>query len=380
MNEELRQFVRSSVERISAEYDRQYRQMKIANHEPAEELWESLSEASLIGLGVPEHFGGGGQGMVGLCFLAEELARHGHLPVLLVMSPGIVGSILLEGGTTAQQEMYLPGIASGQLKFAFAITEADAGSNTHRTKTVLTKGDSGNYHLNGSKCFISGVDEADYILVVAKASLNGGGDNLLCCIVPVDARGVSKNRIATETFSADSQWLLHFDDVEVKKSDIIGGSGAGLKALFAGLNPERILMAAFCVGIGLRALELGADYARNRNVWGSPIAAHQAVSHPLAESKIELELARNMTYQAAIAFDSGDNSGELANYAKFSAARAAVNAVDRSIQVHGGNGFTKDYEVSELYWPARLFRTAPVSEEMILNFVSNQVLGLPRSY
>ncbi|WP_288819282.1 acyl-CoA dehydrogenase family protein [uncultured Corynebacterium sp.] len=131
------------------------------------------------------------------------------------------------------------------------------------------------------------------------------------------------------------------------------------------------------VGAGVAGLALANHL---RQVWGKPIATHQAIAHPLAESKIEIELAKNMTYQAAVAFDSGENSGELANYAKFAAARAAVSAVDKAIQVHGGNGFTKDYEVSELYWPARLFRTAPVSEEMILNFVSNQVLNLPRSY
>ncbi|ALA66583.1 acyl-CoA dehydrogenase family protein [Corynebacterium lactis] len=380
MHEELRDFVGNLVNRIVAQYGRDYRHKKILNHQPAEELWDDLSASGLVGLGTPERFGGSGQGMVGLSFVAENLARHGHLPVLLVMSPGIVGSILLKGGSASQQEAYLPGIASGKLKFAFAITEADAGSNTHRIKTVLSEGDSDSYRLNGSKCFISGVDEADYVLVVAKAAFDGGEDKLLCCIVPTDAAGVNKNRIATEVFSADSQWLLHFDDVLVKKTDVIGESNSGLKALFAGLNPERILMASFCVGIGLRALDLGTDYARNRKVWGSPIATHQAVSHPLAESKIELELAKNMTYQAAVAFDSGDNTGELANYAKFAAARAAVSAVDKALQAHGGNGFTKDYEVSELYWPARLFRTAPVSEEMILNYVSNQVLGLPRSY
>lgn len=380
MHKELRDFVASTVNRISEQYDREYRKKKIASLQPAEELWESLSASSLVGLGIPERYGGSGQGMVGLSLVAEELARHGHLPVLLVMSPGIVGSILLKGGSAAQKEKYLPGIASGKLKFSFAITEADAGSNTHRIKTVLTERDSDSYLLNGNKCFISGVDEAEYILVVAKAAFDRGGDNLQCCIVPTNAIGVNKNRIATETFSADSQWLLHFDDVVVRKADVIGASDGGLKALFAGLNPERILMASFCVGIGSRAIDLGADYARNREVWGKPIATHQAIAHPLAESKIEIELAKNMTYQAAVAFDSGENSGELANYAKFAAARAAVSAVDKAIQVHGGNGFTKDYEVSELYWPARLFRTAPVSEEMILNFVSNQVLNLPRSY
>lgn len=377
---ELERYVVETVEKIVAGCGEECDASSEARGAPAEDLWSGLSASGLIGIGLPEEYGGGGQGIFGLCHVAEKVAKSGNLPVLLVMSPGIVGSMLLASGTAEQKDRFLPGIACGATRFAFAITESEAGSNTYRTKTSLVPDGASGFRLNGSKCFISGVEQADFILVVARIGDSGASSSLACCIIPSDAEGLAKQRIETESFSADSQWLLYFDDVRVGSDDVVGGLDSGIKSLFAGLNPERILMAAFCNGIGLRALDLAIDYARNREVWGVPIATHQAIAHPLASSKIEIELARNMTYAAANAFDSAGDCGALSNYAKFSAARAACAAVDRSIQAHGGNGFSRDYRVSELYWPARLFRIAPVSEEMILNFVAGQVLGLPKSY
>ncbi|KAB1504463.1 acyl-CoA dehydrogenase [Corynebacterium sp. 320] len=372
--------LRSTVDTVVSKYGRHYRRAKIAADEPATELWKDLADAGLVGIGLPEEYGGGGAGLLEFSIVAERLAEQGHLPVLLVMSPGIVGSILLGVGTHDQKKRFLPGIASGTVKCAFAITEPEAGSNTHRTRTKLQKTDDGTYRLHGEKCFISGVDEADYVLVVAREVDEANDGQVCCCLVPTDTAGLTKAKIETEDFSADSQWLVHCDNVRVEARDVVGRGTNGFKALFKGLNPERILMAAFCNGIALRALSKAIDYSKSREVWGAPIGSHQGVAHPLAEAKIDVELARHMTARAASAADAGEHAGELANYAKFSAARAAEKAVDRAIQTHGGNGFSKDYEVSELYWPARLFRTAPVSEEMILNYVSHQVLGLPRSY
>lgn len=376
LENELRALVRKIVARQGDALDQSSACDELGQYD----LWRELSDHGLIGAGLPCKYGGGGQGLFALSIVAEELARQARLPVLLVMSPGIVGSILLHGGSAEQKEEFLPKIAAGDLKCAFAITEPDAGSNTHRISTSLTPLGDGKYSLTGTKCFISGADEAQMILVVAKIKPDGEDAKLGCCLVPCDTEGLTMSKIETEKFSDDSQWLLSFDRVEVDQSSVIGGIRSGLKALFHGLNPERILMAAFCNGIALRALDLAVAYAESREVWGAPISTHQAISHPLAEVKIDIELARNMTFRAASDFDSGADCGASANYSKFAAARAAVKSVDRAIQTHGGNGFVKDYRVSELFWPARLFRTAPVSEEMILNYVANNILGMCRSY
>ena len=376
LENELRALVRDIVARQGNAFDQSSDCDGLGQHD----LWGELGHHGLIGVGLPCKYGGGGQGLFALSVVAEEPARQAHLPVLLVMSPGIVGSILLHGGSIDQKEELLPKIATGDLKCAFAITEPNAGSNTHRTNTSLTPLSDGKYSLSGTKCFISGVDEAHMILVVTKIMQDGEDPKLGCCLVPCGAEGLTMSKIETEKFSDDSQWLLNFDRVEVDQSSVIGGVHSGLKALFYGLNPERILMASFCNGIALRALDLAVAYAESREVWGAPISTHQAISHPLAEVKIDIELARNMTFRAASDFDSGGDCGASANYSKFAAARAAVKSVDRAIQTHGGNGFAKDYRVSELFWPARLFRTAPVSEEMILNYVANNILGMRRSY
>jgi alkylation response protein AidB-like acyl-CoA dehydrogenase len=180
---------------------------------------------------------------------------------------------------------------------------------------------------------------------------------------------------------ADKQWTLFFDDVELEEERLIGGENGGLGVVFDGLNPERIMGASICTGIGRLALERGAAYARERQVWGQPIGAHQGVAHPLAEAKIELELARLMTQKAAVLYDAGvPGAGEAANMAKYAAAEAGIHCVDRAIQVHGGNGFALEYGLSDLWWGVRVARTAPVSREMVLNYVAEHSLGLPKSY
>jgi alkylation response protein AidB-like acyl-CoA dehydrogenase len=181
----------------------------------------------------------------------------------------------------------------------------------------------------------------------------------------------------------DKQWTLFFDDVEVAADRIVGGEEAGLATVFDGLNPERVILAAICNGYACRALAQASAYANERVVWNTPIGAHQAVAHPLARGKIELELARLMTQRAAALIDacvSGNVTGEAANMAKFAAAEAAIHCVDAAIQTHGGNGLTIEYGISDLYWPVRLLRTAPVSEQMILNHIAQHSLGLPKSY
>ena len=372
--------IRETVAGICGQYGPDYSRRKRLAGEPATELWDELASRGYLGVNIPEEYDGGGLGMSALAAVGEEITAAGTGLLLIVVSPAIVGSILVRHGTPDQKERWLRGIGRGTTKVAFAITEPDAGSNSHNISTAAVRTDTG-YALKGQKTFISGIEEADAILVVARMREKDGSLGLpIIALVDTDAPGLERQEVETVASSSDKQWLLFFDDVEIERDRLIGGETAGLKAVFDGLNPERIMGAAVCNGASRRALQLAADYARERVVWNTPIGAHQGISHPLAEAKIELELARLMMQKAAALYDAGAPAGEASNMAKYAAAEAGIHCVDRAIQTHGGNGFTPEYGLPDLWWAVRLVRTAPVSREMILNYVAEHSLGLPRSY
>ncbi|MGN6170821.1 MAG: acyl-CoA dehydrogenase family protein [Solirubrobacteraceae bacterium] len=373
--------VREAVRGICSGFGGHYSRECFERGEPPRELWEALSDKGFVGANTPEEWGGGGMGMSGLIWVAEECGTAGHQLLMLVVSPAITGSILIRHGTDEQKERWLRGIAAGTTRVAFAITEPDAGTNSHNLRTEL-RHDGDRYLLSGQKVFISAVEDADAVLVVARLRGKDGKLGQLCmCIVDTDASGFTREVIPMPFMGPDRQWQLFFDRVEVKPERLIGGEQGGLAAVFDGLNPERIILAAFANGTGCRALDKASAYARDRVVWGVPVGAHQGVSHPLAKAKIELELARLMTQKAAAMQDASvPGTGEAANYAKYAAAEAGIHCVDVALQAHGGNGFALEYGVSELWWSARLLRTAPVSAEMILNYVAQHSLGLPKSY
>ena len=372
--------LRETVSGICSKYGPAYTREKVEKGESCLELWDDLASRGYLGVNLPEEYGGGGLGMTGLSAVAEEMSAAGTSLLLIVVSPAIVGSIIVKHGTEEQRDEWVRGIAAGTTKVAFAITEPGAGSNSHKLATSARK-DNGKYVLRGEKTFISGVEEADAIFVVARMRMDDGNLGLpLPLIVDVDAPGLEKQQIPMALRAPDKQWTLFFDDVEVPADRLIGGETGGLGALFDGLNPERIMGASISCGAGRRALEMGAAYARERSVWGQPIGAHQGIAHPLAEAKIELELARLMTQKAAALYDAGGKAGEASNIAKYAAAEAAIKCVDRSIQAHGGNGFALEYGLADMWWGVRLGRTAPVSREMILNYVAEHSLGLPKSY
>jgi alkylation response protein AidB-like acyl-CoA dehydrogenase len=299
----------------------------------------------------------------------------------LVVSSAIAGSILARHGTDEQNERWLRGIAAGTTRLAFAITEPDAGSNSHKLRTELRR-DGDGFLLSGQKVFISGVEDADAVLVIARLRDTSGELGLPCmCLVDVDATGFTRQVIPMQYLGPDRQWQLYFTDVAIQQDRLIGGEQGGLAAVFDGLNPERIIVGALATGIGQRALAKASSYARERTVWDTPIGAHQAIAHPLAKAKVELELARLMIQKAAALYDAGaPGAGEAANLGKYAAAEAAIHCVEAAIQTHGGNGFTLEYGISDMWWSARLLRTAPVSAEMVLNYIAQHSLGLPRSY
>jgi alkylation response protein AidB-like acyl-CoA dehydrogenase len=378
--EEERQ-IRAAVRGICNGFPDDYSRAKHTAGEPPTELWEALAEKGYLGINLPEEWGGGGLGMAGLAAVGEEISASGKSLILIVVSPAIVGNVLARHGTDAQNERWLRPIAAGTTKIAFAITEPDAGTNSHNLATSLERrGD--RFVLNGQKTYISGVEHADAVLVVARSRQPDGSLGLpSLAIVDVDTPGFSRDEIPMPYLGPDKQWTLFFDGVELEEDRLIGGEGGGLGPVFDGLNPERIMGAAIGCGTGLRALSKASAYANERRVWGAPIGTHQGVAHPLAEAKVELELARLMMQKAAALYDAGaPGAGEASNMAKYAAAEAAIHCVDRAIQTHGGNGFALEYGLSDMWWGARLIRTAPVSREMILNYVAEHSLGLPKSY
>ena len=377
------QLLRSSVADVAARYGHPYWLGKARAGEKTRELWDEVGRLGYLGVGVPEEYGGGGHGILELAIVAEELAAAGCPLLLLVVSPAICATVIARSGTTEQKERWLPGLASGAVKMAFAITEPDAGSNSHRLSTVATR-DGGDWVLSGRKTYISGVDEADAVLVVGRAEdAKTGTLRPALAIVPTDAPGLDMTLIPVEITGPEKQFALFLDGVRLPADAMVGETAdAALAALFAGLNPERITGAAVANGIGRYALGKASAYANSRQVWGVPIGSHQGLAHPLAHAAIQVELARLMTAKAAWLYDAGDDpaAGEAANMAKYAAAEAALAALDQAIQVHGGNGLATEYGLATLWGATRLVRTAPVSREMILNFVSTHTLGLPRSY
>jgi alkylation response protein AidB-like acyl-CoA dehydrogenase len=370
-----------TVRKITSEFGFPYWAEKARTGGKTDELWTALGRVGFLGTNIPEEFGGAGAGISELALVCEEVAAAGCPLLMMVVSPAICGAIIAAHGSTPLKQRWLPGLATGEIKMAFAITEPDAGSNSHNIATTATR--SGDvYRLRGSKTFISGVDEAQAMLVVARTATDQqtGRGRLSLFVVETDRPGLDKSLIPVEIFAPEKQFLLHFDDLQIPAENLVGIEHEGLRTVFDGLNPERIMGAAISLGIGRYALKKASAYARERVVWDVPIGAHQGIAHPLAEAKIHLELASLMTRKAAWLYDQKLPAGEEANMAKFAAAEAGLLALDRAIQTHGGNGMTSEYGIAPLWGMTRLLRTAPVSREMILNFVAQHSLGLPRSY
>jgi alkylation response protein AidB-like acyl-CoA dehydrogenase len=373
--------VRASVRGIAQGFGHAYYAERAASGGKTTELWQAVGEAGFVGVNLPEAYGGGGLGIRELAAVAEELAALGCPLLMLVVSPAICGAVIARFGSEQQKQRWVPPIASGESIMAFAITEPDAGSNSHNLATTAER-DGDAWVLRGTKYFISGVDEADSILVVARTGTDAatGRGRLSLFVVDVDAPGLSRAEIPVELRAPEKQFTLFFDDVRLDADRLIGVEGEGLRQIFVGLNPERIMTAAGGIGIGRYALEKAVAYARQRSVWGRPIGEHQGIAHPLAEAKIDLELARVMTDHASALYDAGLDAGEASNIAKFAAADAALLCLDRAIQTHGGNGLASEIGLADLWGYARLMRIAPVSREMVLNYVAQHSLGLPRSY
>jgi alkylation response protein AidB-like acyl-CoA dehydrogenase len=374
--------LRASVAAFAAKYGQEYFRECAREGRKTDEMWLEAGKLGFIGVNLPEEYGGGGAGMYELSIVMEEIAAAGAGLLMLVVSPAICGNIIARFGTDEQKDRWIPGLADGTITMAFGITEPDAGSNSHQITTTARR-DGDEWLLTGRKVYISGVDQADAVLIVARTEdAKTGKLKPALFIVPTDAPNFEYTMIDMELQNPEKQFQLFLDDVRLPADALVGSEDAALSQLFAGLNPERIMAAASAVGMGRFALNKAVAYVNDRTVWKTPIGAHQAIAHPLAEGKVQIEMAKLMMQKAATLYDAGDDWGaaEPANMAKYAAAEACVKIVDHAVHSMGGNGLTTEYGLAPMLSLARIARIAPVSREMILNFVAQTSLGLPKSY
>jgi len=373
--------LRESVGKLVGSFGRRYFQDVVKRQVKPVELWQAMGQAGFLGVHISEAYGGGGSGLADYNLIVEEAAAQGCPMVSLVIG-SICAPIIEQFGSEALKQAWLPGLAQGSKRLSFAITEPNAGTNTHMVTTIARRQGEG-WVLNGTKYWTSGLDEADSVMVVCRSDKvdEKGRHPLSLFIVPANAPGISRTPIETALYVPETSFTVFFDNVQLGPDALVGQEGQGLKQVFAGLNPERVCAAAINNGIARYAIERGSLQAQERSVWGVPIGQHQGLAHPLAKSFIAVQQARLMAARAAQLFDAGSpDAGEAANMAKFAAADASLEALDQAIQIHGGNGMALEYGLADLWFIARLHKTAPVSREMILNFVAQHSLGLPKSY
>ena len=369
---------------LAKTYDRAYWMEHARAHRFPEAMYQQIAADGFLGTMVPEAYGGSGLGMTEMLLFQEGLANQGIPLLSLVIGATMSMGPLAEHGTEAQKQRFLPAACKGEIRFCFAITEPDAGTNTIRISTLAKPRADGRFSLSGRKTYITDAGESDYALVVARTTahteVKRKTDGFTLFLVDLKAKGIEMHPIPVSVPLPEIQYQVFFDDVDLGPDAVLGEVGKGFNILFESLNPERILGGAICSGVGRYALEKAVAYACERVVFNGPIGAYQALQHPLAKARTEIELASLMARKAAWLFDQGLPCGAEANMAKLAASQAGVNAVDASLQCFGGNGFTQEYGIFDLYPLVRLTKTAPVNNEMILNYIAEHVLGLPRSY
>ena len=379
---EERTALRTAVAKLASGYGREYFTQQARSGGKTTELWREIGKHGYLGVNIPEAYGGGGGGIGDVAAVCEELAAQGCPLLMMVVSPAICGTVISRFGTEEQKQQWLPGIADGTQTMAFAITEPDAGTNSHNITTTARR-DGDGWVLKGRKIYISGVDEAANVLVVARTEDARTGRLKPCLfVVPTDAAGLEYTPIPMEIVSPEQQFSVFIDDVRLPADALVGDEDAGMVQLFAGLNPERIMAASFSTGLARYALDKAVGYVKEREVFGAPIGTPPGLRAPAGavEDRDRAGPADDAEGGRAVRRRRRQGAGEAANMAKYAAAEAACDAADRAVQAHGGNGITQEYGVAGLLVAARAGRIAPVSREMILNFVGMHSLGLPKSY
>ncbi|CAB3392894.1 acyl-CoA dehydrogenase family protein [Kyrpidia spormannii] len=380
LHQDLRQAVRKVCERFPDAY---WRELDRVRAYP-QEFVDALTQAGYLAALIPEEYGGAGLGITEASIILEEINRSGGNAGACHAQMYTMGT-LLRHGSEEQKRVYLPRIAEGTLRLqAFGITEPNTGSDTTQLKTTaVRRGD--RYVINGQKVFISRTEHSDLMLLLVRTTpvdqvrkRTEGLSVLLVDLREAIGRGLTMRPI--RTMMNHSATELFFEDLEVPVDNLIGEEGKGFHYILDGMNAERILIAAECIGDARWFVGRAAEYARRRVVFGRPIGQNQGVQFPIARAYVNLEAADLMRFRAAELFDAGQPCGGEANMAKLLAADASWEAANVALQTHGGFGFAEEYDVERKFRETRLYQVAPISTNLILSYVAEHVLGLPRSY
>jgi len=381
---ELHQDLRSAIRDLCKAFpDSYWRELDRQQAYPGAFV-RALTDAGYLAALIPEEYGGSGLGVIEASIILEEVNRSGANAGACHAQMYTMGTLLRHGSDT-QKRAFLPKIASGELRLqAFGVSEPTAGSDTTQTKTMAArKGDK--YIIRGQKIWISRAEHSDLLLLVVRTTLaeevrkrTDGLSILLVDIREAVGHGLTIRPIRTMMNHATTE--LFFDDLEVPADALVGEEGQGFRYLIDGLNAERILIAAECIGDGRWFLDRATRYARERVVFGRPIGQNQGIQFPIARAHVNVEAADLMRFRAAALFDRGEPCGAEANMAKLLAADASWDAANVTVQTYGGFGFAEEYDVERKFRETRLYQVAPISTNLILAFVAEHVLGLPRSY
>jgi acyl-CoA dehydrogenase len=379
--QEIRNQVRALCERFPDEY---WRDRDTTGEFPWE-FYKAVADGGWLGITIPREYGGAGLGITEAAIVMQTVGESGGgTQACSAIHLGIFGlEPLIKYGTEAMKKKYLPDILAGTTHVSFAVTEPDAGTNTTEIKTFATRRGDG-YSITGRKVFITKARESQKMLLLTRTTpienVEKKTDGMTLFFADIDREAVEVRELHKCGRPAIDTNMLFIDNLYVPLEDRVGEEGKGFRYILDGINPERILVAAECIGMGKRALERAVRYAKERVVFHRPIGMNQGIQFPLADSAAKLETAELMVYKAAWLYDHGRPCGKEANMGKYMSAEAGFEAADRAMQTHGGYGYIKDYDVERYWREIRLFRIAPISQEMVLNYVGEHVLGLPRSY
>jgi acyl-CoA dehydrogenase len=380
------EMIRQTARDIASDYDDDY-WLDVSEGKEPTEFWNDCADAGFLGAAIPTEYGGEGMGFWELSAIVEELCANGCLgaEMLFVVNVCFGGITLTENGSEEQKEEWLPGICDGSVNFAMALTEPDAGHNAPNM-TTFAEEDGDEYVIDGTKQWISGVDVADQMLLVARTSPKDDSakmQGVTLFLVDPDDPAIEARELDVGIPTPEKQFELSFDGYRANEEDIIGTKGMGLYQLFDTVNPERLLGASGAIGVGKCAINRSVEYANEREVFDQPIGAHQGIQHPIADSWAKLQSAGLLVRKAAWMVDNEPDpkkTAEISNMAKLRATEVGHDATDVAVQTHGGNGFSRDYTVIEMWKGSRLGKVAPGSTEMMRNHVAEHTLGLPRSY
>ncbi len=384
MRDEDLQPILETVRRLCADFPGEYWRARDRERTYPTEFVQALTQAGLLGVLIPESYGGSGLGLSAAAAILEEIHASGCNAAAVHAQMYTMGTVLRHG-SEAQKAQWLPKIATGEVRLqAFGVTEPGAGTDTTAITTqAVRRGDA--YVINGQKVWISRAEHSDLMVLLARttpreetAKKTEGLSVFLLDMREAVGRGLTIKPIRTMFNHATTE--LFFDDLEIPASCLIGEEGKGFRYILDGMNAERILIAAECVGDGRWFVDKARDYATSRVVFNRPIGQNQGVQFPIARAYAQVRAAKLMTYEAAARYEAGDPAGEEANMAKLLASEASWAAADMCLQTHGGFGFAEEYDVERKFRETRLYQVAPISTNLILAYLAEHVLGLPRSY